>query len=219
MTPTDLLLLAGIPLFAMLLVWISRRLAAAEDWINRISRTHATLYSRLAEYAFWTASNLLTTIGKAGERRRRLIATAAAASLFAVIIAPALLAGSAIHSTLVQGDSTAIALGVLIWSAVVEIPGLPARLGLHFGENEVIPVLALVFVISVMDVLVCGLALSHLLDGKLLRSALTGVGLVAVGDLISGLIGLAAAAALPRPLADPCPCWGLPSLEGSDDGE
>lgn len=219
MSATDLLLVASIVVLAVLLVWIARRLSAAEDWVNRVSSTHATLYSRLAEYAFWTATNLVGTIRNQGERRRRLVATLAAAILFTLVVAPALLAGDAINSTLIAGNTSAIAIGIVVWSAVVEVPGLPARLGLHFGGEEKIPVLAVVFVVSVLDALVCGIALSHLLSGPLMKSALTGAGLIAVGDLISGLLGLAAAAALPRPLADPCPCWGLSPLDGGEDGE
>jgi len=211
----DALLIAFIVGAAILLLWIARRLAAAEDWVDRVGATHATLYSHLAEYAFWACRHLLA-IRIRGERRRRFIAALAALTLFMVVVTPALFAGSAIHSTLVRGEADAIALGVIIWSAVVELPGLPARLGLHFGDDG-IPVLAIVFVISALDAIVCGVALSNLLEGSFVKSMLTGVGLVAIGDLLSVLLGLATAAALPRPLSDPCPCLGLPAHDPPDE--
>lgn len=211
----DALLIAFIIGAAVLLLWIARRLADAEDWVDRVNVTHATLYSHLAEYAFWVCKHLLA-LRVPGERRRRFIAALAALTLFMVVVAPALFAGSAIQSTLVRGETEAIALGVIIWSAVVELPSLPARLDLHFGDGT-IPVLAIVFVVSALDAIVCGVALSHLLEDSFVKSMLTGIGLVAIGDLLSVLLGLAAAAALPRPLSDPCPCLGPPPRDPPDE--
>jgi hypothetical protein len=199
--------------FGFLLVWDAWRLIHLPQPLDRITEAHATAYSRLAEYGFWTLRHLLAAITGAELRRQRLMKVLLCAALFGLVLTPIVLAAQAANLREVATHPVAFAIGTAVWSVVVESPSLPYRIERYAPDSRLVPPIAAAAIVIFFDVTICAITLANVAYDEAEAFA-TGAAFVAVGDLVSAAVGLTMAAIPEYPLKDPVP----PQISEDDDG-
>ena len=202
LNPTSLIPFACIVVFASVLVWDAIRLSKYKNWLDRVTKTHATVYSRLAEYGFWAIRHLIAALTDGQDRRLRLRKAAFSAGVFGLVILPILIAAQVASGSEVAEHAVAFAIGTAIWSIVVETPNLPYRVQDRVPATRLVPLAAGAAIVAFLDLAIGVLALAGAASGATHAFA-TGAAFVAAGDLVSGLVGLTIAAAASYPLGDP----------------
>lgn len=217
--PMDLLLFVGIPVIGLLLVRDAIRLSRHSNQIARVQETHATLYSRLAEYGFWFLRHIVIGFkqrqGRGARFRRALLSLGA----FCLLFAPVLVAAQMANLSAVAHHTVAFAIGTAVWSFIVESPSLPYRIKVHTPTTTLVHPVAVASIIAALDLTIGAFAIAGAVGGASEAFAI-GAAFVAVGDLISALIGLTVAAASTYPFKDPDPPPSPPAnLDPSSAGQ
>lgn|GEM_PF-4621486 len=202
MSLSALLLFASVVFIGGLLAWNAWQLAHREDWIARVTNTHATAYSRLAEYAFWSLRHLIAAFTEPSGRRRRLSRAFLCMGMFALVLTPIVIAAQAANLEEVAAHPVAFAIGTAAWSVVVESPSLPYRVQIHAPDSRLVPPIAAAAIVATLDLTIGIIALAGTAADDAEAFA-TGAAFVAAGDLISGLVGLTTASMREYPFKDP----------------
>lgn len=211
-----ILFVGVVVVFGLLLVSSAIRLARKDDWFERVTESQATLYSRLAEYGFWTLRHLTEALREPRERSRRLRRAFLCVLAFVAVATPVFLAANVASLGSVAGHTVAFALGTAAWSMVVESPSLPRRVQAHAPPATVlIPPAAGALIVAILDLVVGGLALSGKVPDPAGEAFAIGAAFVAAGDLVSGVVGLLTAAADHYPFGDPPPPSSTPDAPRS----
>jgi hypothetical protein len=199
----DLCWLLGLVLLLTASTVVARALRRAPDWQERLWRSHATVYARLWDLAFWSMHHLHRAISSPGQRCRHLERSLLAAGLLAMVALTPVLALSRLANPDFTRHGLAIGIGGLVWSAVVESPGMADRIRPLAADIDFTPPVVFAVIVLIADVSVCCLALSGVIEGEPAHSICIGASLVAAADIVSIGIGVVAAAVPRYPFLDP----------------
>jgi hypothetical protein len=206
----DLLLFVGIPVFGLILVRDAIRLSQHGNQIARVQETHATLYSRLAEYGFWFLRHTVIGVKQRQGRGARFRRALLSLGTFWLLFVPVLVAAQMANLSAVGHHTVAFAIGTAVWSFIVESPSLPYRIKIHTPTTTLVHPVAVASIIAALDLTIGAFAIAGAVGGATEAFAI-GAAFVAAGDLISALIGLTVAAASTYPFKDPEPPPSVPA--------
>ncbi|MFZ1153508.1 MAG: hypothetical protein WAN93_01245 [Solirubrobacteraceae bacterium] len=203
MSVYDLPWIAGFALLLIACVSVACALRRAPDWQDRLKRSHATVYERLWELAFWLLRHLRDTLSSAGQRRRHLTRALLAAGLLGALALTPVLALLEMAKPDFVRHGLAIGIGGLIWTTVVESPGMAERIRKFESEIDFIPSVVFALIVLIADIALCCLALGGVIQGQPASSVCVGASFVAAADIVSMMIGVMAAAFPRYPFLDP----------------
>jgi hypothetical protein len=192
--------LAALALFAL---ETARRLSAMADWQQRLGDSHATVYVRLGELLFWLACHVGGVVSHAGQRMQHAQRALLALWLLAMTAGTPLLTLVLANKPDFVGQGFAVGCGVFGWTILVESSAAYDRVQRVSRRVDLLPTLVRIVVISILDIAICWLALSGVIGGEPIASIFAGASFVAAADLVSTLVGVAAAAFPDYPLLDP----------------
>jgi hypothetical protein len=203
MTLADLLGLIALAALAAFVLTAARSLSAMRDWQRRLGDSHATVYVRLGELLLWLARHVGGAARHKGRRAVHLRRALLALWLLAITAGTPLVTLVLASDPGLAGHGLALGGGIFGWTVLVESPAAVERVQRLSNPVDPLPALVRVFVITVLDVAICCLALSGAIGGEPLASMFAGAAFVAAADLASTLVGVAAAAFPDYPLLDP----------------
>lgn len=203
MTLADLPWMAALFMLAMFAIVTGHRLRAMPDWQKRLGDSHATVYVRLAELLFWLGRHIGGVVGHAGQRMQHARRALLALWLLTMTAGTPLLALLLADDPGSGGRGRAIGLGAFGWAILVESSAAVERAQRFSKQVDPLPTLVRMVVISILDIAICWLVLSGVISGEPITSIFAGASFVAAADLVSTLVGVAAAAFPDYPLLDP----------------
>jgi hypothetical protein len=157
----------------------------------------------LWDLAFWSIHHLRRAIAGPGQRYRHLARSLLAAGLLAVVALTPVLALSRLANPDYTRHGLAIGIGGMVWSAVVESPGMADRIRPLAADIDFTPPVVFAVIVLIADVAICCLALSGVIEDEPAHSICIGASMIAAADIVSIAIGIVAAAIPRYPFLDP----------------
>ena len=203
MTLGDLLWIAVLALLVVSALGAASRLRAMPDWQERLKNSHASIYVRLGELAFWLVRHLNGVFFRRGRRLQHLERALVALFFLSITAVTPVLTLALGSNPDFSRHGLAIGIGALVWTIVVESSAVSDRVRRFSAAVDFFPVLVHILITFLLDAAISCLALSGMIRGEPLASVISGAAFVAAADIVSTLVGVAAAALPSYPLLDP----------------
>ncbi len=203
MTLADLPWIIALAALALFVVEAARRLSTMPDWQKRLGESQATVGVRAGELLFWLVRHIRGVLGNTGRRGRHARRALLALWLLAMTAGTPLMTLVLARGPDLAGHSLAVGLGIFGWTILVESSAAVERVQRLSDQADLLPAPVRMVIISIMDVAICWLALGGVIGGEPIASIFAGAAFVAAADLVSTLVGVAAAAFPDYPLLDP----------------